>query len=71
MQYALAFAGFVALASANPILVERQAVTAKISPTAPAPPGCSPAFATNFGIGIQNVSTSAAPAKRQVTQMSE
>lgn len=68
MQYAFVIlAASVALVKASPF---PQAVTANISPTGAAPPGCSPTFGGSFGIAVMNVSTSAMP-KRQVTQMTE
>lgn len=67
MQYALALLAAVAVVKASPF---PQAVTAAISPTGSAPPGCSPTFSGSFGIAVMNVSTSAVQ-KRQVTQLTE
>lgn len=55
---------------ANPVALP-QGVTADVSPSAPAPPGCTPSASGSFGIAVQNVSTSAPVAKRQVTQLNE
>ncbi|KAL8769934.1 MAG: hypothetical protein Q9209_004181 [Squamulea sp. 1 TL-2023] len=70
MLYSQIVLGLVAVAQANPFALP-QAVTAAISPSAPAPPGCTPSASGSFGIAVQNVSTSAAPAKRQATQLSD
>lgn len=73
MQYALTLIALAAAASANPMakLAARQAVTASIAPDAPPPPGCTGAAAGSYAIVVHNVSTTAAPAKRQATQISE
>ena len=55
---------------ANPFALP-QAVTEAISPSASPPPGCIPSAAGTYGIAVQNVSTSASPAKRQVAELSE
>ncbi|KAL8807286.1 MAG: hypothetical protein Q9182_000791 [Xanthomendoza sp. 2 TL-2023] len=59
-----------AAVTANPLALP-QAVTAAISPSSPPPPGCTPFAAGSYGIAVQNVSTSAAPAKRAVNQLSD
>lgn len=72
MQYSLAILALAAAATANPMaqLVARQAVTASIAPSDPPPPGCTGSAAGSYGIVVHNVSTSAAPAKRQAGQTS-
>ncbi|KAL8846807.1 MAG: hypothetical protein Q9221_008135 [Calogaya cf. arnoldii] len=55
---------------ANPFALP-QAVTEAISPSASPPPGCTPSAAGTYGIAVQNVSTSASPAKRQVAELSD
>ncbi|KAL8650530.1 MAG: hypothetical protein Q9210_003765 [Variospora velana] len=55
---------------ANPVALP-QGVTADVSPSAPAPPGCTPSASGRFGIAVQNVSTSAPVARRQVTQLND
>ena len=71
MQYALTLIALVVAASANPMakLVARQAVTQSIAPSAPPPPGCTGSAAGSYAIVVHNVSTTAAPAKRQATQV--
>lgn len=59
-----------ALAQANPVLVARQGVTADLSPSAPAPPGCTGSVNYSFSIVAKNV-TSSAVAKRQATQIKD
>jgi len=73
MQYALTLIAFAAAASANPMakLVARQAITESIAPSAPPPPGCTGSAAGSYAIIVQNVSTTAAPAKRQASQIAE
>lgn len=69
----LDFIAVLALAAsvhANPFAMP-QAVTAAVSPSAAPPPGCTPSASGSFGIAVQNVSTSAPVAKRQVTQLNE
>lgn len=70
MQYSFAILALVAAVQANPVALP-QAVTAAISPVAPAPPGCSSAVSGSFGIAVHNVSTTAAAAKRQATTLPE
>lgn len=69
-MYSYALLALAALAQANPVLVARQAVTAIISPSAPAPAGCTGAVSYSFGIVANNVST-AAVGKRQATQIAD
>lgn len=69
MQYCFAILALAALVKANPVAFP-QAVTAKISPTNPAPPGCQPTLAGSFGIAVHNVSTTAAAVKRDVSTSS-
>ena len=69
-MYTYAILALAALAQANPVIMARQAVTADVSPTAPAPPGCSASVDFHFGIAVKNVSTSAV-AKRQATQVTD
>lgn len=73
MQYVLAVLALAATAIANPMekLVVRQAVTASIAPAAPPPPGCTGSAVGSYGIVVHNMSTTAAPVKRQVTQIAE
>lgn len=67
MQGILAVVVLIAAVQANPIAVP-QAVTAAISPSAAAPPGCTSAFSGTFGIAVYNLSTSTvANKKRAVT----
>jgi hypothetical protein len=69
MRYTLAILAAAAVVKASPF---PQAVTAAISPTDAAPPGCTGSRPDAFGIAVMNVTTaSAAPAKRQVSQISE
>ncbi|MCJ1231267.1 Mucin-21 [Toensbergia leucococca] len=70
MHYTLAIFALAAAVHAKPVALP-QAVTAIISPSGAVPSGCSIAVSGSFGIAVQNVSTSAAPAKRQVTQASD
>ena len=69
MQYSLALLALMAAVQANPVALP-QAVTAAISPSAPAPPGCTSSAAGSYGIAVHNVST-AAVQKRQVTEATE
>lgn len=73
MHYSLTLLVLVASAAANPMakLIARQAVTASIAPSDPPPPGCTGAAVGSYAIAVQNVSTSASPAKREATQISE
>jgi len=73
MQYSLVLLALAAAATANPLkqIVARQAVTASIAPDAPAPPGCTTSASGSYGVVVHNVSTTAAPAKRQATQIAE
>lgn len=64
MRNTLAAFVLIAAAQANPVAVP-QAVTAAISPTAAAPPGCTVAYSGTFGIAVHNVSTSAAANKKR------
>ncbi len=70
MLYSYVLLAVAAAVQANPFALP-QAVTAAISPSAPPPPGCTPYAEGSYGIAVQNVSTSGAPAKRQVTQLNE
>ncbi|KAL8730710.1 MAG: hypothetical protein Q9166_003902 [cf. Caloplaca sp. 2 TL-2023] len=70
MLYHHALLPLAAGVQANPFALP-QAVTAAVSPSAPPPPGCTPSASGSFGIAVQNVSTSGAPAKRQATQLSD
>ena len=54
MKYTFALAALAATVLANPV---PQAITADITPTAAAPPGCSPTFPGTFVITITNVTT--------------
>ncbi|MCJ1318310.1 hypothetical protein MMC15_003638 [Xylographa vitiligo] len=54
MKYTLALAALAATVLANPV---PQAITADITPTAAAPPGCTPTFPGTFVITITNVTT--------------
>ncbi|KAL9597120.1 MAG: hypothetical protein Q9219_005342 [cf. Caloplaca sp. 3 TL-2023] len=60
----------VAAVRANPFALP-QAVTAAISPPGPPPPGCTPSAVGSYGIAVRNVSTSAAVARRQATQLAD
>lgn len=73
MQYSFALLALVASATANPLkqLIARQAVTASIAPSAPPPPGCTTVASGSYAIVVHNVSTTAAPVKRQATQIAE
>ena len=64
MRNTLATFVLIAAVQANPVAVP-QAVTADISPTAAAPPGCTVAYNGAFGIAVYNVSTSAAANKKR------
>lgn len=68
MRYSLALLALAAAIEASPF---PQAVTAKISPSGKAPPGCQPTYAGGtFGIAVMNISTEA-KVKRQVSTISE
>jgi len=67
MQYTLALLALAAAVHASPL---PQAVTAIITPTGTAPPGCMPTFVGSFGITVINISTASA-VKRAVSQISE
>jgi len=67
MQYTLALLVLAAVVKASPV---PQAVTAIITPTGSAPPGCMPTFFGSFGIAVVNVTTATA-VKRAVSQISE
>ncbi|MCJ1434892.1 hypothetical protein MMC27_004262 [Xylographa pallens] len=54
MKYTLALAALAATVLANPV---PQAITQDITPTAAAPPGCTPTFPGTFVITITNVTT--------------
>ncbi|MCJ1401411.1 hypothetical protein MMC11_004624 [Xylographa trunciseda] len=54
MKYTLALVALAATVLANPV---PQAITADITPTAAAPPGCTPTFPGTFVITITNVTT--------------
>ena len=69
-MFSYAILAFAATAQANPFLFARQAVTAGVAPSAPAPPGCTGSVNYSFGIVANNVSTSAV-AKRQATQIGD
>ncbi len=69
-MYSYTVLALVALAQANPLLVARQGVTAALSPSAPAPAGCTGSVSYTFGIVANNVSSSAV-AKRQATQIQD
>ncbi|KAI4113843.1 MAG: hypothetical protein LQ345_005266 [Seirophora villosa] len=70
MLSSIAILALAIAAYANPVALP-QGVTAVISPSAPAPPGCTPSASGSFGIAVQNVSTSAPVARRQATQLSD
>jgi len=59
MKYSIAFMAAVAAVQASPV---PQAVTAKISPSATAPSGCSPTYSGSFGIVAQAVTASSSTA---------
>jgi hypothetical protein len=65
MHYSLALFALAVMVEANPVAVP-QAVTAAIAPPEPAPPGCIPAYMGSFAIAAQNLSATAAPARRDV-----
>ena len=66
MRYSLAILAWAAIATANPVAMP-QAVTQKIAPSEPAPPGCSPGFVGSFGIAVAPLATAApSPKKRAV-----
>lgn len=65
MHYSLAIFALTVMVEANPVAFP-QAVTAAIAPPEPAPPGCTPAYVGSFAIAAQNLSATAAPAKRDV-----
>ena len=69
-MYSYSLLALAALAQANPLLVARQGVTAALSPSAPAPPGCTGSVNYSFGIVANNISSSAV-AKRQATQIQD
>lgn len=64
---------FAAAATANPLvkLFARQAVTASIAPPGGPPSGCTGSAAGSYSVVVRNVTTTAAPAKRQVNQVAE
>ncbi|KAL8826493.1 MAG: hypothetical protein Q9191_003765 [Dirinaria sp. TL-2023a] len=64
MQGLFAIFVLIAAVQANPVAVP-QAVTAAISPSVAAPPGCTNAFSGTFGIAVYNLSTSAAANKKR------
>ncbi|KAI4091062.1 MAG: hypothetical protein LQ339_008199 [Xanthoria mediterranea] len=70
MQYSCLLLAIAAAVHANPFAMP-QAVTEAISPSASPPPGCTPSAAGTYGIAVQNVSTLAPPAKRQVAELSD
>ncbi|KAL9026106.1 MAG: hypothetical protein Q9196_005181 [Gyalolechia fulgens] len=69
MLLSFALLALLAAAQASPVALP-QAVTAAVSPSDPPPPGCTSSAAGRYGIAVRNVSTSAAVAKRQATQLS-
>lgn len=70
-MYSYAVLVFVALVRATPFLVARQGVTANLSPSAPAPPGCTGSVSYSFGFVANNVTSSPTVAKRQATQIGD
>ena len=71
MQFTLALVALAAAVHASPVAIP-QAVTAIITPSGSAPPGCTPTYAGSFGIAVMNISTAAGVTKRQAaTQRSE
>ena len=73
MQHSLVLLALAAAASANPLkqLDARQAVTASIAPSAPPPPGCTTSAPGSYALVVHTISTTAAPVKRQATQIAE
>lgn len=71
MQYSLSLLAAAAAVRASPLLNIRQGVTSAITPTAPAPSGCTGVYSATFGIAAMNISSSSAPKKRQVTTLSD
>ena len=69
-MYSYAVLALAALAQANPVLLARQRVTARISPSASPPPSCTGSVNYSFGIVANNV-TSSVVAKRQATQIGD
>ena len=67
MQYTLALLALAAAVKASPV---PQAVTAIITPSGSAPPGCMPTFVGSFGIAVVNITTATA-VKRAVSQIGE
>lgn len=63
MQYSLILLAVAVAIEANPVAVP-QAVSAAISPSAPAPPGCTAGTSGTFGIAVYNA-TRPEVAKRQ------
>jgi hypothetical protein len=72
MQYQLSLLAALAVAGVNAMpnnILARQGVTAKISPSAAAPSGCSQTYSGSFGIAVMNV-TAASPAASMTSESS-
>lgn len=58
MKYNYILLAAAAAVQANPVALP-QGVTAKVSPSAPAPTGCRPSYSGTFGIVVQTLGGSA------------
>lgn len=69
MKYSLALLATASVVFASPLNNKRQAVTAAISPSAPAPSGCMPSYSGTFGIAVMNLTSSASGGSPAVTTL--
>lgn len=70
MRYSLELLALAAIATANPVAMP-QAVTQKIAPSEPAPPGCSSTFVGSFGIAVAPLATAAPSLKNRAVASTE
>lgn len=71
MKYTISLILTAAAVQASPLLNIRQGVTDRLTPTAAAPSGYTADYSGTFGIAAENVTSSAAAQKRQVTTLSD
>ena len=67
MKYSIAFLAAVAAVQASPV---PQGVTAKLAPTASAPPGCMPSYSGTFGVVVQNITAGGSASVTQKADVS-
>jgi len=69
MKCGIAFIAAIAAVQASPVPAP-QGVTKNISPTVPAPSGCTVSWSGSFGIAVQNLTASGSKSVSQLSDVS-